>query len=218
MRWCVIGKHRSLAAAVLILGASLLVGCAGGAAAAPPAPTVDAATEKRMIDEAANQAWGEVQRMFPDAERPQVEQVRVVTAADSAKVVAQCIQELGYPATAREDGGISFGATPEAQAEQQNIAVYTCRVKYPTDPAFTLPPTDDEIAYLYDYYANTLVPCLAERGYDIEMPSKGAFVDSTNVNGIPWSPYQDLASVGGGELDALLLECKQTPHGFRGGE
>lgn len=192
-----------LAGGVLFGVAVLAVGCAARTAEPPAAPTLDAASQQRLIDEAADRAWQEVQRMFPNAERPQVDQVRVVAAGEWAEVVAQCIEELGYPATARDDGGISFGSTPDAQAEQQNVASYTCRVRYPIDPAYSLPPTDDEIAYLYDYYRGTLVPCLSERGYEIDMPSKGTFVELAKVQGVPWSPYQELASVEAGDLDAL---------------
>lgn len=184
---------------------------------APQAPVADDATARHMIQQANDAAWEQLHRIFPELERPEVEQRRVVSAAEWDAVHAQCVTEMGFSATVMAGGGVSYGQIPDEQAEAQNLAVYICQVRYPRDPSYLLPLTADEAAYVYDYYEDTLVPCLAARGHEVEMPSTSVFHERLKTEGVPWSPYQELHEVAGAELDTLLAECPQSPPGFRGG-
>ena len=184
----------------------------------PAAPKADADTAHQMISDVNDGAWEQIVGMFPNAKRPEVEQVRVVDAFEWNNVVAQCVEGQGFPASANSEGGISYGFIPDEQAEAQNMALYICQVKYPMDPSYGLPLTAEEISFIYVYYDNTLTPCLSSRGYEVEMPSESVFHDRLKNEGIPWSPYQDLQEVEGADLDELLIECPQIPSGFRGGD
>lgn len=208
-RWC------GLASAVL-LGAALVSCSPKAEPEMPAAPTADADTAREMIAAANDEAWEQLSSMFPGVERPEVEQIRVVGTAEWGKVLTRCIEEQGFPASATSDGGISYGTIPEEQAEAQNIAVYICRVQYPTDPSALLPLTADEVSFLYEFYKSELVPCLTSRGYEVEMPSESVFRDRLKTEGSPWAPYQEIPEVGGAALETLLVECPQIPSGFRG--
>lgn len=204
-------------ASIFLIGVSLVSCTPLGETEIPTAPTADADAARQMIAHINDDAWEQLSGMFPEAIRPEVEQVRVVSPSEWNEVIAQCVKGQGFAASANPDGGISYGAIPDEQAEAQNLAVYVCRVKYPIDPSFSLPLTTDEASFIYEYYKNTLVPCLSSHGYEVEMPSESVFGDILKTEGSPWSPYGDLQEVEGAALDTLLVECPQTPSGFRGG-
>ncbi len=182
----------------------------------PTAPKADAETARQMISDLNDDAWNQLLEMFPDAKRPDVEQIRVVSASEWAEVISQCVEEEGFPASVRADGGISFGSIPDGQAEAQNLAMYTCRVKYPVDPSYNLPLTEGEASFLYGYYRDTLVPCLSAHGYELEVPSESVFDDKIKTGGGLWSPYQDLANISSEAFQAIDAACPQVPPGFRG--
>lgn len=93
--------------------------------------------------------------------------------------------------------------------------MYVCDVKYPVDPAWGLPLTDDELSYLFDYFHLVLTPCLESRGVVVDdPPSRATFIDSY-TSGKAWNPYKNVLGTAGVKWGEINAACPQTPPGFR---
>lgn len=93
-------------------------------------------------------------------------------------------------------------------------AEYRLQVMYPVHPSYRAPYTEKQIRVLYDYYVNTLVPCLRREGYDAgPLPSWEFF--HANFTPVPWSPYQRLSPVRTRmpieQFEALQSRCPPQP-------
>ena len=167
------------------------------------------------MDRSISEYGDHIQHLFPNAELPDVATVRFVALAESPQVLADCITEAGFPASATADGGLSFGAIPDEQAEAQSVAVYTCRAMYPTDPSYLQPFTEEQLAYLYHYSAHELTECVQASGYDVpELPSRSVFDQGmSGETEYWWNPYKLVAEEAThDELMAVTSDCPQYPH------
>lgn len=102
----------------------------------------------------------------------------------------------------------SSGVRLPAEAE------YRIQVMYPIHPRYRQPYTKTQIRVLYDYYANTLVPCLQREGYDVgPLPSWEFF--HANFTPVAWNPYQRLSPVETrvpiDQFKALRARCPPKP-------
>lgn len=140
---------------------------------------------------------------------PNVEMVRVIELEEWAPVQIACMNEAGFAATLTDDGeGISWPAlTDGSLIENMNLARYVCEVKYPVDPRFYDPLTNDQLRFLYAYRSGELIDCLAAAGYSVSgPPSESVFIESEGV----WSPYSDIR-VSEGDSGLLQRKCPQNP-------
>ena len=168
--------------------------------------------------ELLDQSWQRVSSQFPDAERPEVELVRYVDQNEWAEVTVSCLVEQGVDAKVSTDGQGGYEmAGVEGQLLPMEIAIYTCNARYPTDPALTLPLTEAELDFVYDYYVNVLNPCLENEGVEItEAPSRQAFIDTYGASEGWWTPYEAVGTTGEEDWNQLNRVCPQSPPGFRG--
>ncbi len=153
----------------------------------------------------------------PDAEVPEVAQVRLVTLEEWPFAIAECLSAQGFLATAI-DGGLSAGA-PAGQEMPYAIAYYVCSVEYPINPRQMVPLVDDQIRYLYDYYSQVMTPCLEAEGYQVpDPPSLQTFMSSYGQPG-SWAPYTLVAEAVSSqeEWDRINRLCTQTPAELYGG-
>lgn len=200
-----------------IVGA-LVTGCAGeGAALVAPSLSPLGVPEADALADQALKEYGEHLRdLYPDIVLPVIDRERFVSRSEVDQVQAECLTELGFPATPMIDGGVAFGYVPDEQARAQSVALYTCKARFPLDPTYTQPYSDEEVAYLYAYTKEVLLPCLRAEGFETPaMPSKTKFEESLAGSGA-FDPLEFVvreASVE--EFDRVVAACPSLPPDFR---
>jgi hypothetical protein len=192
----------------LIVG-SVLTACSAGTLDPPIVPPMSAS---EIEAQAKLDLLGHKEHFlgtFPDIEVPVVARIRFIDMKDWADTLADCLTEAGFPTTA-SGGGIS-STPPTGQELAWGLAAYTCSAQYPVDPRQTRPPSDAQIAYLYDYYTMIAVPCLEEVGFtDIaEPPSKQTYISTYGTPGL-WSPYEQSHSTAA-QWEEAAVSCPQVP-------
>lgn len=140
------------------------------------------------------------------SDSPGVALVRWTTLDTVNSVWAKCYTEGGFPARPSSDGlGIDhIGGIEAAQERAFSRVEYACNAKYTIDPKYTRKLTNDQAGLVYDYYVQSFVPCLRDRGVSItDPPAKGAF-----VAGFPsaWDPVAQAS-----ELGELAKDCPARP-------
>jgi hypothetical protein len=203
----------SIFAALLMAG---LAGCSGNVRP-PILPDYSDADLEAQTAADNQRALDDLLGDFPDADVPEVDQVRLVTLEEWPFAMAECLSAQGFLATA-VDGGLSAGA-PTGQEMPYAIAYYVCSVEYPINPRQMVPLVDDQIRYLYDYYTQVMTPCLEAEGYQVpDPPSQQTFISSYGQPG-SWAPYTLVAEAVSSqeEWDRINRLCTQTPAELYGG-
>lgn len=146
--------------------------------------------------------------------------VRFLTATEFAEVKASCLTDLGVTAQV-VSGGLEYENADEDE-QQTQVAVAVCGDRYPQNPLYELPLSQEQLSTLYDWYVQTSEPCLQQRGVTVEpAPTKVAFLDDYPDT---WTPYdsvdiQDLSITledgttltGRGAWEDLEQACPQGP-------
>jgi hypothetical protein len=205
------------AAIVLLVSAVLVVGgCAPAGSPEPPtAPSLDEATQTQLLADQRDSRWADVLGLFPTAARPDTEIVRLIRPNEWAETQAGCLQEQSFDVTAGADGGLRPGSIPDEQQEALAVAMYLCDASYPIDPSKTLPLSNDELSYIYDYFVEVLTPCLEAAGVDVPAPSSRAMFLETYDSGAAWNPYVHVPSTTGLDWAQVNQDCPQYPVDFR---
>ncbi|WP_157981693.1 hypothetical protein [Protaetiibacter intestinalis] len=199
----------------LVLVAVVLSGCAvtpPGTRATTPASEPDDYSWKAQSDA----AWERVLDVDADAERPDVAMERFVGNEEWATTVVACLSEEGFDAEAKPDGGIfyDYGSQRAAYA----MALYVCTTKYPVDPRYLQPLTDEQLAELYAYSSQTLKPCLEAQGLVVpDLPSLQVYLDAHG--GVEaWNPYADPTHAidSSEKWDEISANCPPYPPGLYG--
>jgi len=102
----------------------------------------------------------------------------------------------------------------ESDPEQALLAEYTCRAKYQLNAGALALLNTAQLNYLYDYYQDTLIPCLALRGIRLEtIPTRNEIVDVARFGSYPWHPFDQLFDYGLGMSapDDLIASCPPFP-------
>jgi len=201
----------SLAAALLCVG---LAGCTS-VPDAPPAPSttpgqLDAIAAKELSDE--NRSFSE---KYPDAALPDVPRKKFVSRADWPVEIARCLTDAGYKATVNTSGGIDNVPVADAQRPAYDLAVHTCRLQYPLDPKLSVPYSDQELSYLYRYFAGPLKSCLKQHKEDTgDIPSEQRFKQTYGTED-SWNPYLAVTDLSESQWATLRKVCTPLPSGMR---
>ncbi len=196
-----------------LLGVLALAGCASPSMQPSVTPTAPAGSlDGDMERDQAEEYWEFVVSMYPDATRPEAERVRFISPDEWAQVQVDCLNGEGFRAEASSDGGLAPSAQiPEAQMEGYAIARYICTVKYPFDPKYLAPISPEQIDLVYDYYVDTLIPCLEREGYPVDDPPSRALFRDTYETEDRWMPYEVLLGSSQSEWDRVGGICPQMP-------
>lgn len=216
--------RRSPTVAILATAAlTLLVGCSETSTISPTAAPSVAPTsslEEDREQEQLDSLWALVVSLHPDAVRPTVDRVRFIQPAEWPQTQADCTREEGFDVIISLDGGLSSPqGLPDAQREAYRIARYVCNAKYPIDPKYSEPLTPEQIAAVYDYYLQDLIPCLEGEGYPVPSPPSRSLFLETFLSSKQWIPYSEVfwdADVPEAEFMRVSEKCPQWPSGLYG--
>lgn len=155
---------------------------------------------------------------LPDELRPNEEQFEVVPGAEWATRVAACMTEAGYENYGAVDGRVQVGkASTLSEPRAESLDFFECRVLFQRDLSEGAELNREQRDYLYDYYLESLVPCLELQGVRVEDPPTREEFAATGI-GIGWNPYYAMDALSFGEVvadDALLLACPSFPKDAR---
>lgn len=134
--------------------------------------------------------------------------VRWVSPDEVPQVIAACLRDKGWPATAEPDSSISINGVSDSQARAFDVASLECDAMYSVDPRFLRPDPVVTAEILWEYNDTFLIPCLRERGYepDEPLPTKEVFAQRTT----PWYAHPE-AGLGVAEHNALKAACPVAP-------
>ncbi len=144
-----------------------------------PAPQTPEQTEQLRLAN-ADLAWKQVISEYPAAVRPSASFQGYISQATEVAVLTKCYTDHDvanypdYPVGAKK-GDKPHGVVPEISNEEGAIGLYICQVEHPYPP--TLPPTPEQLGWLYDYLTKFLVPCYQANGVtNPPPPSREEFV------------------------------------------
>jgi hypothetical protein len=171
-----------------------------GCVAHPPPPATDeqlAEYTQHVLD----QTWQST-GLEGTVDRPQVDAAQPAPMGDWLNSLSTCMKDVN-------DGSFTFefnsdeGYVLSGGDAPTTVTLYTCIAANPLDyrrdgGGFL---TDAQLEYIYDYYADWLVPCMVNHGYTMtDAPSRDDFVASQGF----WSPYVATANdVTATELEPL---------------
>lgn len=182
----------------LLAGAALALTLAGCTQIAePPLPTE--AELDTYIREQQDLLWFEYGS--PQLERPTVESVLVAlnsSADDRCSGSQTSLVEV--------EGEALVTVLPASET-----AIFEClaaRIPYPTDVEYYTPA---QLGAIYDYFRDSLVPCLQVHGLDVgTAPSRDEFVGV--AGSIPWDPYSELgADLPPSRAQVIRQQCPALP-------
>ena len=172
----------------------LLTGCADGRKAPPSGVTETELNSYRdLIDE---QTWL-YSGLAADYAKPDVERV-VLDVSEYSEALQTCEQPIELI----------------ADTEQALLAEYTCRAQYQLAAGDLALLNGAQLNYLYDFYQDTLIPCLGVHGITLEdVPSREEVVDVARFGSYPWHPFDQLFDYGIGMAapPSLTAACPPFP-------
>lgn len=200
------------AAVVATAAAMLLAGCV------PTKPVPAALSGDGGLDQVrADQLDAQWSNMgLPADQRPPDTGYEVVAVGDWARKVAGCMATAGYENFEAVGGTLQIGKSdPRSEQVSESIDFFECRAAFQRDVELPSVMTTEQRYFLYDYYRETLVPCLELAGVEVEAaPTRDQFAQ--NTDGVAWNPYyvMDAVSFGSRAIDpALLRQCPSFPKG-----
>jgi hypothetical protein len=135
---------------------------------------------------------------------------------DEWAVVRQaCLRDEGWVVEITVDGGIRFPEVTPEQSVEMEAANDRCGERYPIDPKYREPLTEEQLAFLHTWYLEENIPCMEAEGYTgFEPPSLERFIETWGTVD-HWVPVDDitgqLQSAGADALPALYAQCPPGP-------
>lgn len=144
-------------------------------------------------------------------ERPEVEQGEPLTQGDWFDFVFSCFASRGIADVALGwslTGGATISTPSGAVIDDERVQrhFFECAAAHPMDVAqHNTLLSVDQLEYVYNYYADELVPCILLHGYTLgRAVTRQDFVDSLGQ----WNPYYSIAEgMNLLEYDELRADC-----------
>lgn len=138
------------------------------------------------------------------------------TPEESARRVAACMHEGGFPVEVSPTGGLQYATPPESQQQAWNVAMNTCIAEHPVDPSFSQDWTEPQLRLIYDYWDQYLIPCLEAHGHPVDLstrPTKQSFVSAFHTGQRhDWWPFaQAMRGVPEEEQARVSETCPELP-------
>ena len=119
--------------------------------------------------------------------RPETTFERIVSPNEWGDVMSECMHEAGIHGWGYSAASGLFLEGGRASASDQ-LAFYWCFASFPTVDLLS----EQQLDYIYDYYAHWLTPCLEAHGYNVmNAPTRESFREAPPSRG-RWNPYASL--------------------------
>ena len=181
--------------AAVVASAVLVAGCAEQRSAPPSGLTAEELA--RYHDYTGRELWEYTG--LPDSMRPVVEPKFVEVEEWSERL---------------EDCGDTAPIATAAGQQAAVITEYRCRMSYQLSGEVLGLLNGAQLDYLYDYYQDTLVPCLRVRGVEIpEILTRDEAVDVGRFGAFPWNPYNAMSDFARGDAqdESTWSACPPFP-------
>lgn len=145
-----------------------------------------------------------------------IEPIRTVRPDEVGPLRGACLQHRGIDVTIGADGSsLYFQGIPQEQQDRLQEEQAICIALYPLDDTYGGPLDDEELGRLYDYYVESLVPCLEAEGYSgFDAPSRDTYIESYGTES-DWIAYTDILylvdAMTVAERVGLFETCPQAP-------
>ena len=189
---------------ILLVTALSLTGCVS--AREVPPPITDAALQT-YLEKRLDAAWLNT-GLDGIVQRPQSDPAALVEnfrKSDEESGFAQCVGLAGLSALSfdEQNGGPSFWFSEGDKGEAAfQLALYSCFADNPSTFGIgDMMLTEEELAFLYQYYQEWIVPCLESKGYNVGQPP--TWEEFSEQSFYVWVPY-----------NAISPSVAEDPYGF----
>lgn len=167
------------------LAALMLAGCTATPLDEPVSGLSD--TEEVLYAQSFALEWSGIE--VDDA--PVIDVIAYVPPAGWGTAVAGCMNAAGYSEYTVSRGGMTYPPR-DASDDDESLALYTCIGRYPVQGDFSSYANKAQLEFLYDYFRDSLIPCLAAEGYVVPgiAPTRAQFTAFTVEP--RWNPYNAL--------------------------
>lgn len=197
----------------LAVAALLLAGCAP-VNPVPPAPTAEDFDD--LLAQRLDAVWEKT--TLDDARRPPIAAGSTLSQFAAAHAFSRCMQSLGWPDYFSHDTGYGYRALQLATSDEERLNWYECYAAYPVDDEIGL-ASIAQYDYVYDYYRDSLIPCLRAHGYVLSrapdrMEFRTTWFDwSDPLAPYVWNPYYELPAYSSSTALAVTEFCPPVPLG-----
>jgi hypothetical protein len=189
-------RGMTFAAGAVIATSLALSGCAP-AGERIPQPTAE---ELSVLNEQVRDLQWQNLQFSPDSPRPNVDFEHYIDPEASDEIYSECMMEAGYPGWEPNSFG-AFGGPPAIE----RLDLYICVSRFPLHPSRWNLFTTAQRDAIYDYYRDSLVPCLAAAGLPMsEVPSREDYLAESFFG---WNPYNVNFEISNEEVAAITSKC-----------
>ena len=204
------GRFRiALVKPLIVLVVLALAGCAS-----PVPEQGDGYDYAVIVHERLDSVWQ--QTGLPDSARPALEPGPTVDQFEAGAAFAACMVQRGWPDYSSGDTGYSYQDISLVDSAPERLDWYECFAAYPVDSKYTLRSVE-QFDFVYDYYQDILIPCLAENGHPLTAaPTREEFRTSWDQWSGPlfpflWNPYYEVRRQGAVDTNDLEKLCPAVP-------
>lgn len=196
--------------------AALLAACSIGDDQPSSSPSAAPETPEQQSDEELRAELAQSLAEEYDVEdSPEVEIVREVQPDEASAAEAECMTDAGWP-NEQSDGGVAYDI-PAEQADDFNLALYTCKLQFPVEAKYTQRLGDDQWSMMYDHFVDVYIPCAEGEGHDIgDIPTKDVYLATPDAE--KWFPGRNVRreiTTGGtgaySSVEEFEAVCPATP-------
>lgn len=197
--------------AVVVAAALLLSGCTVVTAPEPGFTDAERAEMKHRLTD-LRWRW----TLLPDELRPADPPTQVIDSSEWAAFIVDCMKDAGFDNYQEMDGGLMIDTSVLTFDEMNanDVAYFVCENSIEISDSGDFAFNQKQIDYIYDYYKQFLLPCLALHEVEVfDVPSKKDFDAGLGS----WSPYLSVTLKTRPILtddDTLFDECPPMPPGM----
>lgn len=185
-----------------LIAAAVLLALAGCSTVAAPPPGLSVSERAALQDRLRERAWQNTG--LPDDSRPPDPLVVEVPIDEWGETYERCMANAGFPSYQYNGGD---------QPDDVTMAEYVCNVSLWPDAEQGW-YNAAQLGYLYDYFDQTLVPCIALHGGEVvDAPSRQEFFELFGG----WSPYTSMRAADTQRIfsdKTVLRDCPPMPPGM----
>ena len=190
----------------------LLVALAGCSTVSAPPPGLSQAERAELRSKITDSRWAAT-GLYPD-QRPATPPVTTVSLEEWGYAYVKCMTIAGFDSyVAGPDG--SYTRQDGDYTDAEVVANYVCDISFEIEDQYDGWFNDAQLDYVYDYYRQSLVPCLERRGLEVaQAPTRNEFHATFGS----WHPYFALVESERRELSAdasVPVECPAVPPGIQ---